>query len=83
MTQTMNQEEATNQLQRELHKYLSLTNEQQKMAYWERIRQEAATRTAEDKALLVQAIAEDVEQIKQRVLNLKTRIDEATTVAKT
>ncbi len=72
----MNQEQATSQLHRELHEYMSLTDEQQKQAFWERIRQDSEGRTDAEKALIQQAIADDVEQVKQRVLDLKKRVDE-------
>lgn len=78
----MNQEQTTNQLHRELREYLSLPDEQQKRAYWERINQEANARTDEEKALFRQAIAEDVEQIKLRVIDLKKRVDAAMSVMK-
>ena len=71
-----------NQLHRELHEYLSLPDEQQKRAYWDRISQEANARTDEEKALFTQAIADDVEQIKLRVLDLKKRVDAAMLVVK-
>ena len=73
----MNQEQATSRLHRELREYMSLTNEQQKQAFWERTCQEAEARTDEEKALIQQAIADDVEQVKQRVLDLKKQVDEA------
>lgn len=73
----MNQEQATNQLHRELHEYMRLTDEYQKQAFWERIRQEAVTRTDEEKALIQQAIADDVAHVKQRVLDLKKRMNKS------
>jgi len=73
----MNKEQTANQLHRELREYLSLPDEQQKQAYWDRISQEANARTDEEKALFGQAIADDVEQIKLRVLDLKKRVDAA------
>ncbi len=78
----MNKEQTLNQLHRELHEYLNLTDEQQKRAYWERISQEANERTEEEKVLFRQAIADDVEQIKLRVLDLKKRVDEETLALK-
>ena len=78
----MSKEQTANQLHRELHEYLNLTDEQQKRAYWERISQEANGRTDEEKALFRQAIADDVEQIKLRVLDLKKRVDDEMLVTK-
>lgn len=78
----MNQEQTANQLHRELREYLNLPDEQQKRAYWERINQEANARTDEEKALFRQAIADDVEQIKLRVIDLKKRVDAAMSVMK-
>lgn len=76
----MNQRQATNQLHRELLEYMSLTNEQQKQAFWERIRQEADARTEEEKTLIKQAIAGDMEQVKRRILDLKMRLDQSRSV---
>lgn len=76
----MNSKEATNQLHRELREYMSLTSEEQKQAFWNRIKQEADSRTEEEKSLIKQAITADVAQIRERILNLKERVDEATSV---
>lgn len=76
----MNQEQAISQLHRELREYMSLTDEQQKQAFWERIRQEADVRRDEEKARIRQAIADDVEQVRQRVFDLKRRVDESRSV---
>ena len=78
----MSKEQTDNQLHRELHEYLNLPDEHQKRAYWERISQEANMRTDEEKALFRQAIADDVEQIRLRVLDLKKRVDDETLVMK-
>lgn len=75
MIKAMNQKQATNQLHRELLEYMSLTDEQQKQAFWERIRQEADARTEGEKTPIKQAIAGDVEQVKRRILDLKMRLD--------
>ena len=78
----MSKEQIANQLHRELHEYLNLPDEHQKQAYWERIRQEANQRTDEEKSMFRQAIADDVEQIKLRVLDLKKRVDNETLATK-
>lgn len=78
----MNKEQTANQLHQELREYLSLPDEQQKKVYWERITQEANARTDEEKTLFRQAIADDVDQIKLRVIDLKKRVDAAMLVMK-
>ena len=64
------------QIQRELAEYQTLTNEEEKVLFWERVRASDAYLTKEDRSLINQVIADDLEQIKLRVLDLKKRVDD-------
>ena len=64
------------QIQRELAEYQTLTNEEEKDLFWERVRASDAQLTKVDRLLINQVIADDVEQIKLRVLDLKKRVDD-------
>ncbi|GAB3643000.1 hypothetical protein GCM10027423_36360 [Spirosoma arcticum] len=70
------------QIQRELAEYQTLTNEDEKVLFWERVRASDARLSKEDRSLINQVIADDVEQIKLRVLDLKKRVDDEMLVVK-
>lgn len=63
----MNKQQMSEQIQRELAEYQTLTNEEEKVLFC---------------SLINQVIADDVEQIKLRVLDLKKRVDDEMLVVK-
>ncbi|WP_461053239.1 hypothetical protein [Spirosoma arcticum] len=78
----MNKQQMSEQIQRELAEYQTLTNEDEKVLFWERVRASDARLSKEDRSLINQVIADDVEQIKLRVLDLKKRVDDEMLVVK-
>ena len=78
----MSKQQMSEQIQRELAEYQTLTNEEEKVLFWERVRASDAHLTKEDRSLINQVIADDVEQIKLRVLDLKKRVDDEMLVIK-
>jgi hypothetical protein len=67
----MNQ--AHQQLNKELREYIGLKNEAEKAAFWQRIGQEASQRPETEKVAIRQAIADDVDMLRQRVESLLER----------
>ena len=71
----MNQDQTRQKLNDELKTFIGLKSEAERELFWQKIEKEAAQRPESEKAAIHQAIADDIEQIRQRVLSLRQRVE--------
>ncbi len=71
----MNRQLMSEQIQRELAEYGLLTNEAEKVAFWERVRASDAQLTKEDRALVNEVIYDDIKEIAIKTKDLISRVE--------
>ena len=71
----MTSKQAHQKLNEELGEYVRLNSDTEKEAFWHRITKEADQRTETEKVAFRNAIADDVEAIRERVLVLKKKVE--------
>lgn len=71
----MTSKQAHQKLNKELGEYVRLNSDAEKEAFWHRITQEAEHRTETEKVAFQNAMADDVEAIRERVLALKKKVE--------
>ena len=59
----MNKEQMSEQIQRELAEYRTLTNEEEEAAFWERVYTSDAQLAKEDRALINGVVYDDLQEI--------------------
>ena len=74
----MNKQQMSEQIQRELAEYCTLINDEEKAAFWERIRMSDAQLTKEDCSLINEVIYDDLQEITVRTKDLIRRVELAT-----
>ena len=71
----MTSKQAHQKLNEELGEYIRLNSDTEKEAFWHRIKKEADQRTETEKVAFQNAMADDVEAIRERVLALKKKVE--------
>ena len=71
----MNEQLMSEQIQRELAEYRTLTNDEEKAVFWERVRATDAQLTEEDRLLINQVIYDDLQEIAAKTNDLIRRFE--------
>ncbi len=75
----MNKQQMSEQIQRELAEYRTLTSEDEKSAFWKRVRVADAQLPNEDRSLINQVIYDDLQTITAQTKDLLRRVESART----
>lgn len=71
----MNKQRMSEQIQRELAEYRALTNDEEKAAFWERVRASDARLTKDERSLINEVIYDDLQAITGRTKELIQRAE--------
>lgn len=77
----MNKQLMSEQIGRELAEYRTLTNDEEKAHFWERVRAADAQLTKEDHSLINQVIYDDLQEITVKTKDLLHRVELARTTS--
>ena len=71
----MNKQQMSEQIQRELVEYQTLTNDEEKAAFWKRVYASDVQLTKNDRSLINQVIYDDLQEITLKTKNLLRRVE--------